>query len=582
MSVAVFITSESEAHSLIPWGIQVAKAENTNLLLFCPRKSKGKIGIEEFAELGDAASSLQQAIFKILKQQDPDQIVWEPESPAGDEESQGSSTRVRTLEVISPYPESTFVDQANDYGISLLVVSVFQPLRGGAPTEKEWEEVLFETAHWGMICIRGPLPNPDHPANLLFASEGDEDQDDVFALETTASLGRSFGGKVTLLYVRPSDDLVAHEVAQRHLDRLERRIQSDNLKIVKHAELRENLIDGINQLDLKNYDLVVIGTRNKKEMRRLLGQLKTLDNDRQLPLAIMRQAVPLLDKLWDRTRHWVRSIVPQIGRDHRVALVDRLNSSSHFNFDFLALMSLSTMIAALGLALNSTAVVIGAMLVAPLMTPLVAIGLALVQGNLQLIRSAIRSVLLGFSVALVIGIIIGLFLRLTEPGLHINREMLSRGSPNLLDLMVALASGVAAAYAMGRPHLISALPGVAIAAALVPPIATAGLAFSLGQWSLGGGATLLFLTNIVSIALGTAITFWSVGISTHEGGPADASRRMRSWPRYVFLGFVAVSFFLAWELNHLGGTPVPQRPQQNESADSTPNMVSPSGLTNQQ
>ena len=82
------------------------------------------------------------------------------------------------------------------------------------------------------------------------------------------------------------------------------------------------------------------------------------------------------------------------------------------------------------------------------------------QGNLKLIRSALRSVAWGFAIALLIGASIGLMLRLFAPGLEISGQMADRGSPNFLDLVVALASGVAAAYAMGRPNLISALPGL--------------------------------------------------------------------------------------------------------------------------
>ena len=175
------------------------------------------------------------------------------------------------------------------------------------------------------------------------------------------------------------------------------------------------------------------------------------------------------------------------------------------------------------------------------MTPLVAIGFALVQGNDKLIRNALKSVLLGFAVALMIGAFIGLLLRIVAPHFAISDQMNDRGSPNLLDLVVALASGVAGAYAMARPNLNSAIPGVAIAAALVPPIATAGLALTMGDLTLSGGALLLFFTNIVAIVLGTAMTFWSIGISTRVGG----DRTVQVWPRYWFLGFVIVSFLLA-------------------------------------
>jgi uncharacterized membrane protein len=111
--------------------------------------------------------------------------------------------------------------------------------------------------------------------------------------------------------------------------------------------------------------------------------------------------------------------------------------------------------------------------------------------------------------------------------------------PQFYDLLIALASGVAAAYAMGRPNLFSALPGVAIAAALVPPIAVSGIAFAHGEVVRGGGALLLFATNRVTIILGTSLVFRAVGIRSQKEG-ANAAR----WPRYVLLLLVLLSFLL--------------------------------------
>lgn len=205
----------------------------------------------------------------------------------------------------------------------------------------------------------------------------------------------------------------------------------------------------------------------------------------------------------------IERLVPQIDREHRVALVDRIQSSSRWDFDFFALMALSTTIAAVGLIQNSAAVVIGAMLVAPLMTPLLGIGLALVQGNPVLARISTRAILLGIGVALTVGFVVGI----ATPGFdEPTREMLGRGGPGVLDLIVAFASGLAAAYASARPGLLAALPGVAIAAALVPPIATTGLALSLGNFDLALNALLLFLINMVTIIFASTVSLWAVGV----------------------------------------------------------------------
>jgi uncharacterized hydrophobic protein (TIGR00271 family) len=172
------------------------------------------------------------------------------------------------------------------------------------------------------------------------------------------------------------------------------------------------------------------------------------------------------------------------------------------------LILLSTSIAGLGLLQNSTAVVVGAMLVAPLMTPIVGAGLALTQGNRHLVRHAGKSVGIGFLGALAVGLVLGAIV----PTDGLSGEVLARTHPTLLDLAVALVSGVAAAYALARPNLSAALPGVAIAAALVPPVASIGIAAAHGAFGRAIGATLLFGTNVVAIILGSAATLFVLGI----------------------------------------------------------------------
>jgi hypothetical protein len=119
--------------------------------------------------------------------------------------------------------------------------------------------------------------------------------------------------------------------------------------------------------------------------------------------------------------------------------------------------------------------------------------------------------------------------------------MAARGEPTPLDLGIGLVSGMAAAYAYARPRLIAALPGVAIAAALVPPIATTGLAFAFGEWGVGLGAALLFTTNVVAIILGASGAFYATGLRGRQ--------RVGRWASRVFIGLVAALMFLAIPLS---------------------------------
>jgi len=188
----------------------------------------------------------------------------------------------------------------------------------------------------------------------------------------------------------------------------------------------------------------------------------------------------------------LRDWFPRLERSDRINLINRLEAGSKFNADFLMMLSLSAVLASLGLLQGSTAVVIGAMVVAPLMTPLIAASLAIVHGNFRLFRSAIVSMSLGVAVALVLSLLIGKIV----PGDTITEELFSRGKPTLVDLGVAFFSGVAASYAMARPNVISAMAGVAIAAALVPPLVTVGITISKNHFIVAIGASILLVTNL--------------------------------------------------------------------------------------
>ena len=547
MTVAVFVSSEPDAASLIPWGVQFACAEHTQLLIVCPRKSKGKRGWDPLETSEKDENPLFRRIYDTLDQQDQSKIVLKQDIAAGTESSDLDRVAVETLELIAPHPEEAFVEEIHKLDVSTLLLPAHEPVRVAKGEEMAWTQQLFNHAPCQVVMLRGTPPECETPLRILVASQDATSSDDLIAISQACRLASSVqsdeesdAGSVTVLYVRPDDDVVARQVAERHLKQLERGVSDKTVSFKKRIELADSFAEGINRQPLEDYDLVMVGTRAPKAIRAVLRDVGQTETGPKVPVSVIRVAVPLTDRFWSRVKDAVRSRVPQLDREHRVSLVDRLQDNSKFNFDFVALISLSTLIAALGLARDSGAVVIGAMLVAPLMTPLVGMGFALVQGNVKLIRNAFKSVVFGFAVALAIGAVLGLFLRIFH--FDITQQMLYRGEPNFLDLVIALASGVAGAYAMGRPNLISALPGVAIAAALVPPIATSGLALTMGSPILAGGASLLFFTNIVAIVLGTAITFWAVGISTRVG---SEDRPVQAWPRVWFAGFVIVSFLLA-------------------------------------
>lgn len=230
--------------------------------------------------------------------------------------------------------------------------------------------------------------------------------------------------------------------------------------------------------------------------------------------------------------------IPQMQREDRRALAEELKRHSNLNFEFVALICCSTFLASFGLVQNSAAVIIGAMLVAPLMTPILGAGLSLAHGNRPLFVGSLRTISLGFVAALATSCFFGLIVRAISPGilehdeagrLVLTGEMWSRTHPTSIDFLVGLVGGSAAAFARTRTHLADALAGAAIAAALVPPIATAGLHLSMlpqpiappDHANLAGtliyGPILLFVANMLTIMIGSSFVLWACGVRAEHG-----------------------------------------------------------------
>ncbi|MBI3946464.1 MAG: TIGR00341 family protein [Armatimonadetes bacterium] len=211
---------------------------------------------------------------------------------------------------------------------------------------------------------------------------------------------------------------------------------------------------------------------------------------------------------------------------------------------FYVMVALSTTIAAFGLLANSTAVVIGAMLVAPLMGPIFGIALGAATGDRSLLRQAALSETLGVVLAVALGAGLGLLpLRL-----GFGSEIISRTQPTLYDVIVALASGVAGAYAMADAKVSPALPGVAIATALVPPLTACGLCLSASQWDWALGAFLLFLANLLAIEIAAAAVFVALGMAGSRDGQAPTPGRFLHRFGFSLTLLVVVAAFMTQTL----------------------------------
>ncbi|GJM14765.1 MAG: hypothetical protein DHS20C13_00920 [Thermodesulfobacteriota bacterium] len=228
--------------------------------------------------------------------------------------------------------------------------------------------------------------------------------------------------------------------------------------------------------------------------------------------------------------------------ERREAVVKDVTSGSEPGVRFYLLLTTSALIAAFGLIANSTAVIIGAMLVSPLMTPIIGSSLGLVIGDGRLFANSLRSVVVGTVLAILFSSLLG-FLPLA---LEATPEMLSRVRPTLLDLFVAVLAGFAGAYAMIDEKVSPALPGVAIAVAIVPPLSNTGICLSLGYYEGAFGSFMLFFANFLSILLVASATFIAAGLT-----PAASLKKDKNFLRsflLAFAGFIVVAGFLTYSL----------------------------------
>lgn len=186
-----------------------------------------------------------------------------------------------------------------------------------------------------------------------------------------------------------------------------------------------------------------------------------------------------------------------------------LKENSETKSAYLVLMILSTILATFGLFANSSPVVIGAMILAPLMAPIISLSMGVLRQNKKLILNSAYTVAIG----LILSFICAVLITLITPLHHANAEITARIRPNLLDLGIAVVSGIAGAYAHAREEVAKTLAGVAIAVALVPPLAVSGIGLGWGDFNIFTGAFLLLMTNLAGIILAAAVTFLVLGFS---------------------------------------------------------------------
>jgi uncharacterized hydrophobic protein (TIGR00271 family) len=228
----------------------------------------------------------------------------------------------------------------------------------------------------------------------------------------------------------------------------------------------------------------------------------------------------------------IRKWLQPLGGERKQDVLEELSQASSPGFDYFLLVLLSCSIATFGLITDSAAVIIGAMLVAPLMSPILGLSLASVAGEQRMFRNAVIALVEGSVLAVILSALLGLIAGWLPLDIFkvLPGEILARTHPSPFDLGIGLAGGAAAAYALAQPRLSAALPGVAIATALMPPLCTAGIGIALGNGSITLGAVLLFLTNLAAISFAGIMVFVAMGFR-----PRHIENTWHHIPRSLFI-----------------------------------------------
>lgn len=424
------------------------------------------------------------------------------------------------------------LDATLEYGITLMVLGFQTPVRGKVELGSIVESVA-RTSPCDLVVYRHPTHSRltlDDVERVIIPLDGSNNS--KVAARLGLVLAKAYDAQPAAIYVQTDPDLPSWfglariEASLAHL--------KDTRAVQRQVVRANDIVNGV----LARSDeqtLIVLGYSEKKQLDRWIfgnvAQRVLAQSPGPVILAKRAQREGLTPSQQLR-RRWMLRFSPVMTPSEQLDVVRQATELSLAGINFTVLMLLSALIASFGLLQDSAAVIIGAMLVAPLMSPLMSFSVGLTQGNLKVMRTAFGTTLAGSLLGLVVAVVGGSVMPLDVA----TNEMLARGEPSLLDMGVALASGAAGAYAMARRDIPSALAGVAIAAALVPPLCTTGLALSFGEYSLAYGSGLLFLTNIVSISLAGAGVFAWLGLR-----PRREVHTMRQFViSFIVLGLLAV------------------------------------------
>ena len=439
--------------------------------------------------------------------------------------------RVQTMTRVSRSVSEGILDTAREEGVDQILLGWLGDTRTISNSLGPVIDPIIKEAPCDVLIVKGDQSREIN--SILVPTAGGPNA--PIGARLAATLSQIYGASVTGLYVQVGR-ATPRRMDENHQtieDTLEGLIFSQEPE--KKVIMADNVLDGILK-EAEDYDMVIVGATEQGFFDQFAFG--------SIPLRIASQApnTSVMVKGYSGAREFIFrraltaifNLFPTLSTVEHLEVREELIEDAQPGRDYFILIVLSSIIAALGLLLNSPAVVIGAMLVAPLMSPILGFSLGIILGEGRLVRTSLESVFKGVMASIIVAILVGLLSPLKE----MTPEILARTQPTIVDLFIALASGMAGAYAVSRKDVSAALPGVAIAAALAPPLSVVGLGIANGNMQAAGGALLLFTTNLVTISLGGVIIFSLLGIHPLNLQPETKKRVQRGVTGILFLVFL--------------------------------------------
>lgn len=234
----------------------------------------------------------------------------------------------------------------------------------------------------------------------------------------------------------------------------------------------------------------------------------------------------------------------QKGEEDKKKVLENIVSNVSFRGSNLWILACAIVIASVGLNVNSTAVIIGAMLISPLMAPIVGAGFGLGMYDFQLLKKSIKNLL----IATIVGLIVSTIYFYISPFKEVQSEILARTSPNIYDILIAFFGGLVGVIAVTRVEKGNPIPGVAIATALMPPLCTAGYALATGNYVFFGGAMYLYTINCVFICIATFIIVKFLKYPVVKHVDLQRQKQVKNWITILILIMIIPSIYFAYQL----------------------------------